>query len=139
METTRDAPQDIAVLLLTPEGEDHTLGAVTLCTLLRRRGYAVDLHLNASRRALLTRVRQGHYDVVMASCSRPQALDSLGRLFTDIRTRIEQPPALAVGGVVLDHTSNVQEQTGADLATRDIHQVLKLAVSCRKGRISVVA
>lgn len=139
METTRDAPQDLSILLFTPSGEDHTLGAVTLCTLLRRRGYEVDLNLNATRGALMANVAERRHDVVLASCSRPEGLASLNRLFKDIRTRLDQPPVLVVGGVVLDHASNIQELTGADLATRDIHQVVKLAVSCRKGRISVVS
>jgi len=138
MDTGRDAPQDLSILIFTPHGEDHTLGAVTLCTMLRRRGYEVEMELNITARALEARVADGIHDVIMASCSRPDALETLAALFKNIRNRLEQPPVLAVGGVVLDHASNVQEATGADLATRDIHQVLKLAVSCRKGRISVV-
>lgn len=138
METARDAPQELSMLIFTPHGEDHTLGAVTLCTLLRRRGHEVDLRLNATRGALLAEVVDRSHDVILASCSRPEGLASLRGLFKDIRTRVEQAPVLAVGGVVLDHASKIKEQTGADLATRDIHQVLKLAVSCRKGRISVV-
>jgi len=139
METTRDAPQDLSLLLFTPHGEDHTLGAVTLCTLLRRRGYQVDLHLNATRETILTEASGGRYDIVMTSCSRSEGLASLTGLFKDVRARSEHPPVLVVGGVVLDHMKNVQQLTGADLATRDIHQVLKLAISRRKGRISVVS
>lgn len=139
METERDAPVDASLLLATMSGEDHMLGAVTLCTLLRRRGFHVDLRLGATAGTLMNEVQTSRHDVVMISCSRPEGLASLQHLFKDIRKRIDQPPVLAVGGVVLDHAKKVQEKTGADLATRDIHQVLKLAVSCRKGRISVVS
>ncbi|MGX9355957.1 cobalamin B12-binding domain-containing protein [Roseobacteraceae bacterium S113] len=124
--------------IATLQGEDHTLGAVTLCTLLRRKGHNVDLRLGVTPKALLAELKSGRQDALMLSCSRPEGLASLARVIQDARNHLEKTPVLAVGGVVLEHAADIKEQTGADLVTRDINQVLKLAMSRRKGRISVV-
>ncbi|WP_425040018.1 cobalamin B12-binding domain-containing protein [Primorskyibacter sp. S187A] len=138
MESDRAAPQDISILVVTDEAEDHSLGAVTLCTLLRRRGYNTHLRLGVNSNALVAEFKNTQHDVVMFSCSRPEGLASLARTIKDVRRRVGNATVLAVGGVVLDHASDIQEKTGADLVTRDMNQVLKLAMSFRKGRISVV-
>lgn len=131
-------PRDTRLLVATPDREDHTLGAITLCTLLRRQGHNVDLCIGATPQSILTELKHLRHDAVMISVSRPEALDSLTSLFKDIRQHMDYDPVLVVGGIVLDHATGIKDQTGADLATGDINQVLKLASSRRKGRISVV-
>lgn len=138
IETAANAPQEISFLITALQGEDHTLGCVSVCTMLRRQGHHVDLRLGATPESLLAELSAQRHDAVLMSCSRPEGLASLSKLILDIRQRMVKAPVLAIGGVVLDHAGGEIESTGADLVTRDIKQVIKLAVSFRKSRISLV-
>ena len=134
----RPAQQDVSIMIATMAQEDHTLGAVALCSMMRRLGHNVDLKLGMTPATLLAEVTAGRHDVLMLSCARPQGLETLARAIKDVRRAMENAPIIAVGGAVLDQATDIQEKTDADLVTRDISQILKLAISTRMGRISVV-
>ena len=137
-EVARDAPMELNAMIAALEGEDHTLGAVTLSSLVRRKGHNIDLRLGAKPQTILADLATSPKDVLILTCARTERVATLATLINDIRQTIERCPLIAVGGQVMEQCFDVKQQTGADIATRDIYKVLKLAQSFRRGRIALV-
>ena len=129
---------EIAFVLATFKGDEHSLGSVALATKLRRQGHVVHLLLGATQAEIAETVARQTPDCVMFSCSGAAVLEHVAKLCEKTRMTMALPPIIAVGGLVLDHEESVEERTGADLATRDIQTVLHLCQSRRAGQISVV-
>lgn len=130
---------DIAFVLVTPKGDEHSLGIVTMAAKLRRRGHLVQLLLGATNDEIQRVLHKQMPDCLMFSCSDGASLEQFGKLCQKTKTTMDNPPVIAIGGVVLDHEEGVEERTGADLATQDLQTVLHLCLSRRAGHIAVVS
>jgi methanogenic corrinoid protein MtbC1 len=120
---TSDLP---AALVVLPEGESHTLGAMVLAGQLRRRGVSVRLSAGLPTAELCALFEEQSYDMVLVSWASGETLDSLRKLVISIRLCMDCDASIVVGGATLSTIEDVEAQTGADFATCDIDEALTL-------------
>ena len=112
-----------AVVIVNPHGMQHTLGAATVATQMRRQGIAVSLMLDARPEDLRRLLSQSTADAVFLAATSIQGLEIL-RSFTDV-VRQEAPDVpIVVGGLALCLTRLTRDQTGADHVTSDLDEAL---------------
>ena len=121
-------PSAPAVLLIVPENVHHTLGALVLSGQLRRRGLSVRLILGEPPGNIVVRLRRTNFSAVMVSASQSESLETIRRIIDVVRNAVQQPPPVVVGGGILEveTVENVTALTGADYATKNIEEALKL-------------
>ncbi|MEJ6403395.1 cobalamin B12-binding domain-containing protein [Yoonia sp. 2307UL14-13] len=134
-------PCAASILLVVPRDVHHTLGAVVLAGQLRRRGLSVRLMLNAHPKEVADRVHRTRYDAVFVSASRGEALESLRLIADAVKTVMDRPPPVVIGGTVLDvHAVNdVMRLTGADYATGHLDEAIEFCDLTTKPRNSATA
>ncbi|WP_291836886.1 cobalamin-dependent protein [Limimaricola sp.] len=123
-----DSPFDIcasAVLLVAPEGTDHTLGAEVLAEQLRRHGIYVRRVLQATPDIVVHELRRDPLDAVFVSAGQGAPLEKIRRLVQAARTVGPNGPCVVIGGGVLEDNPDITELTGADIATSDMAAALK--------------
>jgi len=118
-----DAPE---ILLVVPEGSQHTLGAMVAMSRLRRLGALVRLSLGQDARTLGRVVRSGHFDMVALSAAGNEGLDFLAKLINSIRSGIGPSPLVVLGGEILNQYRDAPALVGADFGTSDPEEALFL-------------
>ncbi len=117
-------PGGPSILMLVPEGEDHTLGAVVATGQLRRMGVSVCLRLGMDHRALSQLLRSRVFDAAMVSVGTNERLDGSRRLVDTLRALGPRGmPVIAGGGTVLDKDA-LRARSGADFVTCDLGEAL---------------
>lgn len=107
------------VLLVLPEGEQHTLGACVLASQLRRKGISVCICIGPTLSDLRQMVRRRQFDGVMLSLGTQENLDVARNLVKTLREGLGEGVRIAVGGAILDRGGDLADKLGADIATRD--------------------
>lgn len=121
-------PAAPSILLIVLQDVYHTLGAIVLTSQLRRKGYSVKLLLGCNAEGVAERILHTKYDGVFISSSRGETLDSLRRIIDAMKTSMNNPPPVVVGGSILEVETgeNITALTGADYATRIPSEALRL-------------
>lgn len=119
---TADAP---SVLLLTPQGASHTLGAVVLSGQLRRRGYSVRITFDADRSRIADIMDRIKFDAVFVSASHSESLEKIRRMVEFVRTLTPHRLPIVLGGTVLEASAKVASVTGVDLATLNLDEAIE--------------
>jgi len=113
---TRDSA---TVLMVVPEGEQHTFGAMVLTGQLRRRGISVQVQLGRRLRDLRALVADRGFDCAMVSVAGDDRLAHCAKVVTALKEASGGGLWVAVGGAVLDRPVDVARLTGADIVTND--------------------
>lgn len=115
----------VAVIVIADEF--HTLGALVLTAQLRRLGVSVRLLLDTDPDDVM-RVVGGdeRYDAVLISASHVESLVHLARFIERIRMQTRRSLPVVVGGPVMGTGKDVKAATGADFATSDVVEALRL-------------
>jgi methanogenic corrinoid protein MtbC1 len=128
----RMTEEQLGILLVICENDDHTLGCVTVAASLRLEGHAVSLIMGANAQEFRKALRQDWYDLVMFSCARPQALETVAQFVNHARTSMRNVPPLILGGLVLMQSEDAKDRTGVDLVTNDLQLAIRL---CDAGAV----
>jgi methylmalonyl-CoA mutase cobalamin-binding subunit len=118
------AQDTLECLMVTLEGDQHTLGGFVAATQLRRRGAVVEMSCGEPDAEIRARITGHAYDVVMFSCSRERDLESIAQIVKYSRQRGSTTPVFALGGIVCSAVRGLDRLTGVDIATSDIDEVL---------------
>ncbi|SIO50109.1 Methylmalonyl-CoA mutase, cobalamin-binding subunit [Rhodovulum sp. ES.010] len=118
-----DAPN---VMVVVPLEEFHTLGGMTATSQLRRMGISVCLCLGQSEDEVLQKAAARRFDMIAVSVSCRQKLDSARKLVKSLRRAVEGKVPIVVGGLVVDGAEDIRALTGADHATTDPVEALRL-------------
>lgn len=129
----RPVDDALSMLLVVPQGEDHSLGAFVLAAQLRRLGARVDLSFCESRSDLLSRFLCDPPDIVLFSASCRATLASISRNVLDFSQVSADLPPIVVGGCLSDSDDVAKDISGADLISRDAGEVIALASSHRRS------
>jgi MerR family transcriptional regulator, light-induced transcriptional regulator len=112
-------PDSATVLMILPEGEQHTFGAMVLTGQLRRQGISVQLQIGAQPRALADLVSERGFDCAMISVGCEERLETCRKLVKTLKEGSGARLPVAVGGAVLDRPVDVRRATAADIVTND--------------------
>ncbi|RBO55190.1 hypothetical protein DSD19_00100 [Rhodovulum sp. BSW8] len=118
-----DAPN---IMMIVPHDEFHTLGGMTAANQMRRMGASVCLALGQTEDEILQKAMARQFDLVAISVSCRQKLDSTRRLVNGLRRALGSGVPIVIGGRVADGAEDICALTGADAATSDAHEALRL-------------
>lgn len=113
------------LLVILPEGEHHTLGAMVLAARLRRSGVSVSLRIGDTPPVLATFVRDRSFDAALISVACHERLETSARLVKTLKEATKGKLKIALGGAVLETGEYTASETGADVVTSDIEVALK--------------
>lgn len=113
-----------SVLMVVPDAEQHTLGAMIATTQMRRLGVSVAVQLLSSPTTLQEMLRNRRFDAIFFSVGNFDSIDSCRKLVDAARPMVGEKCRFAVGGAVLVDAEDLRRITGADLATRNVEQAL---------------
>lgn len=128
----RPVEDALAMLVVVPLGEDHSLGAFVLAAQLRRLGARVDMSFCETRPDLVSRFLSAAPDMVLFSASCRGTLATVSRLVLDFCNVSADVPPIVVGGCLNEADDVAKDISGADLVTRDARDAVSLASSRRK-------
>lgn len=130
-DTVRSAhPGAPNVLLVSFEGDQHTLGWKLLSVQLRRRGAAAHAVLDIAPGAIADIAEQVGFDLVLVSASRPQVLGQIVRMVAAMRARMIDVPPIVLGGIIVEVLDDAELPD--DIVA--ITNCLDTALSCRKRK-----
>lgn len=112
-------PDGAAVLVVLPDGEQHSFGAQVLAGQLRRQGVSVHLQIGARPGDLRNLVRDRQYDCALVSVGCEDKLETCRKVVKSLKDGSKGRLWVAVGGAVLERVADVKLLTGADIATSD--------------------
>lgn len=112
------------VLLVLPQGEQHTLGAMVLAGRLRRMGVSVAMKIAPAPADLAHYVAERAFDGALVSIACNDRLENCRKLVKTLKESSKGALKVAVGGAILDVDEDVRRLTGADMVTNDIHEAL---------------
>lgn len=119
------AAEGPTLLVILPEGEQHTLGAMVLAARLRRSGVSVCLRIGDSVPALATFVQDRSFNAALISVACREKLASCAQIVRSLKEATGGALKIAVGGAVLDEGQGLVADTGADVVTNDIEAALR--------------
>ncbi|MDJ0628125.1 MAG: cobalamin B12-binding domain-containing protein [Rhodobacter sp.] len=114
------------VLMVVPVDEYHTLGAMVATGQLRRAGVSVRLCIGQPMSVLLDLVETFNFDAIMISGASSENLEKLRKLIVDIRYALQKPTPVVIGGAVMELANEIKAITGADHATDDVQEAIRL-------------
>ncbi|MDP2084865.1 MAG: cobalamin B12-binding domain-containing protein [Gemmobacter sp.] len=114
-----------SVLMVVPDTEQHTIGAMIATTQMRRAGVSVAVQLLSSPRTLEELLRQRRFDAIFFSVGNFDSLEACRKLVTAARGVVGTSVRFAVGGAVPADLDDLRRITGADFATRDVCVALR--------------
>ncbi|MFN3847267.1 MAG: B12-binding domain-containing protein [Paracoccaceae bacterium] len=120
MADTADRSFGATVLMILPDSEQHTLGALVAASWLRRRGISVCLKMAPSLADIAALLEVRHFDGAMISIACQEKLEVGARLVTTIKQETANGLRIALGGAVVDQGGDVAAMTGADIVTNDL-------------------
>ena len=112
------------LLLILPQGEQHTLGALVLAGRLRRMGVSVSMRIAPSVSDLAGYVAERTFDGALISIACNDRLETCRILVKTLKEASNGGMTVAVGGAIRDSVESVKQATGADLVTNDIMEAL---------------
>ena len=113
-------------LVVLPEGQAHSLGAVVAADQLRRAGISTRLVMGRSERELASILRGGRYDAVLLSVGCGTPLARVAALATCIRGASADPVAIALGGSIATAppgAPGADDDTRSGDATHDLARI----------------
>lgn len=117
------------VLIVLPDGEQHSFGAMLLAGQLRRQGISVRLEVGTPAAGLRKLVHDRAFDCAMISVACEEKLDQCKDLVKALKQGSQGRLWVAVGGPLLGRPIDVRGRTGADIATCDPLQALQGALT----------
>ena len=122
------APQAVgAVLVVVPEGEQHTLGALVAMGKLRRMGISVCLRMGLLVSDLPVLMQGRAFDGVLISLSRQEMFPAVKSIVKALRRAGQRDMSIVIGGAIVCNSGPLAlDMTGADAAMNNINEALQL-------------
>lgn len=108
------------VLLLVPQGEQHTLGPMVAMGQLRRLGVSVCLRFAPSHRELTGLLEEKHFDGILISLATEERVQAATVLLRFLRSIGKKLPPIVVGGPIVKEKPQLMPCIGADFSCIDI-------------------
>lgn len=120
-----DAGEISTLLLVLPQGEQHTLGAMVLAGRLRRMGISVSVKIAPNLKELAEYVADRAFDGALISIACEDRVETCRKLVKTLKDASCGRLKVAVGGALAEADENVMRLTGADVVTNDIALALE--------------
>ena len=114
-----------SVLMVMPDTERHTIGAMIATTQMRHMGVSVAVQLLSSSATLADLLRLRQFDAVFLPVGNFDSIDACRKLVSTARSVVGTTVRFAVGGAVPVDPEDLRRITGADFATLDVSVALR--------------
>ena len=122
-----------SALIIVPKDEQHFLGATVVAAQLRRLGCDTSLSFSETNSQIVDRCRFDNPDMILFSCARPEALETVSKTIKRIRRSMDPAPVIALGGAVRGDIDQMALITGVDLVTNAAKDVVGLCTKRLKA------
>lgn len=127
------------LLLVVPEGEQHTLGARVVSGWMRRQGISVCLRVGPKATELAALLAQCRFDAAMISVACHERLESCTGLVKTLREETSNGLRIALGGAILGRGEDIETVAGVDIVTNDLPKAVEaLDLSCKRPLVTVI-
>lgn len=137
-----DGTEDAAastVLLVVPQGEQHTLGARVAAGWLRRKGISVCLRIAPTHTELAAILAQRRFDGAMISVACHERLETCTGLVKTLRDETSNGLRIALGGAILGRGEDIATVSGVDIVTNDLPKAVQaLGLTCKRPLVTVI-
>ena len=124
------------VLLILPESEQHSFGAMVLMGQMRRRGLSVSLRIAPRPAELRLLLRQERFDGAMISVACREKVEICRSVVRTLKNATRDALKVAVGGAVFMNSPDVPAIVGADIITNDLDDALMALGLAAAGGVS---
>ncbi|WP_116132298.1 B12-binding domain-containing protein [Tropicimonas sp. IMCC34043] len=114
-----------AVLMCVPRFEQHSLGAFMAANQLRRLGLVVQMGIGFSENEIIESMKHHNFSMIGLSASSQKSVAPLCRLVNNLRRSLPESVPIIIGGKVVNCGVDIQQVTGADMATIDVQDAAK--------------
>ncbi len=122
----RTIPLGQSVLMILPEGEDHTLGAFVAADQFRRHGLWVRVAVRLTNDELVRIVGEGHFAMIGVSISREKPVENVALLIKYLKKELACCPPVVIGGRYVGSSHDIKGRTGADYIVRSAREAIEL-------------
>lgn len=124
------------ILIVVPDGEQHTLGGLTVAWQLRRRGVSVCLLLGPKLDAVRALVASRRFNGAFVSVGSSRHLNNLSELIRAMKSCESHSLMVAVGGSIAEAEHDEVARSGADIVTCDLDEALGImGVDMARARV----
>lgn len=113
-----------AVLVVVPPGEQHTLGAMVLAALLRRRGISVSIQIAPALSDLSRLLATRQFDAALVSIASTEKVEIAAKTVKSLKNMSKGRLLVAAGGPGCVQMADALVSSGVDLITDDIDVVV---------------
>ena len=110
--------KDLNLLIIVPEGTQHTLGAIILGKILRSIGARVKLEMDVTASRVHQIGASEQFDGVFISASANDSVEKLSEIISNVRCNWSTAKVI-LGGGILSAQINLDAVTGTDYKTND--------------------
>jgi hypothetical protein len=114
------------VMFIVPDREQHTLGPMVATGQMRRYGVSVCLRIAPSFNELRSLMAARHFDGVMISVATKEKLEAAAKTVQFLKTLLDKPTPIIVGGSVMSRVEDPAQCTGADFSSNDVGAALEI-------------
>lgn len=118
------AGHDGSILMIVPETEQHTLGAMVATAQLRRHGVSVSVQFGSAWSRLEGLLAARRFDAIFLSVGNRTSLEISASLVRTLNRRMSPRLPVVAGGSIPMEMDAVRRAIGADFATRDVTAAL---------------
>lgn len=108
------------VMLILPDREQHTLGPMVAVGQMRRYGVSVCLRIAPSFEELRSLLTARRFDGILISVATKEKLPTVAKTVQFLKTVLNCPCPIVVGGAVMAKVEDPAACTGADISSNDI-------------------
>jgi len=131
LEAEAPPPGSVAGLLVVPDSEDHTLGAIIAASQYQRAGCDVTLLMKAPAGTATEAARRRAWDFVVVAVSHDRNLPEIARLVAALRQALPVPAPVLIAGALVRRREDILRVTGADGGVRTVEDTLALVEAGR--------
>ena len=113
------------ILVLVPEGEDHTFGAISATRMFRRLQTKTILALGYNKSELEKLILENDFDLIGLSAGNNFMSDEINRLSAFLKTKIKTATPIVLGGNLTKTYKLTNEPLKVDLISSDPDYVLE--------------
>lgn len=119
-----DPVSQSAVLVIVPPGEQHSLGAMVVASVLRRRGISVCLRIAPGLSDLALLLADRRFDAAFISVGGADKVEMCAKLVKTLSQISSGKLHIAIGGCVAEHSAAMLAATGAHIVSNDVGAVI---------------
>ena len=123
-------------LICVHQSEQHTLGALVLGDMLRRKGHSLKIKLNASSSEICELQRANDYDGIFFSSASYLSVKETADCVKEIRKQCSEKVSIFLGGSNIDKISQGADLSGFDLVTNSLDAVTEYVENKAKREIN---